>query len=255
MKTDFIAAEIRDELGIVTLNNPNTFNSINEKMLKELDQQLMEYDQTEKVKVIVLKGLEQSFAAGLDVKDLAENLNDAVNIIQNMQYYFQTIQSIQKPLIAAVSGFALGIGCELALSCDIILATDQSRFGLPELSIGLLPCFGGCGLLSTQIGKAKTMDIILSGRALSAEEAEQAGLISRVVTASALAEEYTKLARRLSAFPKKTVVTAKKIISSYCTQQSFSLENQLSLNQLDSEEFKQSLRRFAQKKPSESEKA
>ena len=144
MKIDYIAAEVRENIGIITLNNPQTLNSINEKMLGELSWQIGEFEKNEQVKVMVIKGIEKSFAAGIDIKELAANLGNAQDIMRNMQKHFGTLRNARKPIIAAISGFALGIGCEIALSCDIVLASDSARFGLPELSIGLLPCFGGC---------------------------------------------------------------------------------------------------------------
>lgn len=256
MKTEYIAAETRDDtIGIITLNNPQTLNSVNEQMLGEFAWQLREFNNNEQIHVIVIKGIEKSFAAGIDVKELAANIGNAKIIMRNMQHNFQTLVNLRKPLIAAVSGFALGIGCEIALCCDIILATDSARFGLPELSIGLLPCFGGCGLLTERIGRAKAADMILTGRALSADEAEAAGLVSRVVTAAALEEEYIKIARRIAALPQSAVAAAKKIISAQSKKPAADLETLLSLNCIESGEFKQTLRNFADKKPAGSEKA
>lgn len=255
MKAEYIAAEIRENVGIITLNNPNNLNSINEKMLRELSDQILEYDNSKHVRVIVLKGIEKSFAAGLDVKSIAANLSNAKEILKNMQTSFQSILTAKKPLIAAVSGFALGIGCEIVMCCDIVLATETARFGLPELSIGLLPCFGGCHLLTKTVGKAKAMDMILSGRALLADEAEKAGLVSRIVTSESLTEEYTKLAQRIASLPQSTVLRAKRIISQAAQSPQAELENLLSLSSVESSEFKQSLMSYAQKKPSNAAKA
>lgn len=250
MNFEYITSEIREDIGIVTINDPKTLNSVNSKMLHELAEKLKEYDQKKQVKVIVLKGIDKSFAAGIDVKELAANIDDAKNIIQNMQVDFNSINNTQKPLIAAVSGFALGIGCELALCCDIILATDDARFGLPELSIGLLPCFNGCRLLATRIGKAKAMDMILSGKAMSATEAESIGLISRIIAPESLEEEYIKLARRIALLPQNTIFAAKKIINSYFMSSWDSSENLCSLNSVESDEFKRILMSYASPKHS-----
>lgn len=255
MKAVFVSAEIRENMGVITLNNPQTLNAITENMLKELAAQIDEYEANSSVKVIVLKGIEKSFAAGLDIKYLAANLNTAKNILQNMQDAFVSISSAKKPLIAAVSGFALGIGCEIIMHCDIVLAADNARFGLPELSIGLLPCFGGCGLLAARVGKAKAMDMILSGRALTAEEAEHAGLVSRIVTEAAMTEEYTKLAKRIAGLPQNTVAAAKKVIKSHTDSAYGDVENLLGLSSVESADFRKTLMNFAQKKPSTPEKA
>ncbi len=249
MKIDYIAAEVRENIGIITLNNPQTLNSINEKMLGELSWQIGEFEKNEQVKVMVIKGIEKSFAAGIDIKELAANLGNAQDIMRNMQKHFGTLRNARKPIIAAISGFALGIGCEIALSCDIVLASDSARFGLPELSIGLLPCFGGCQMLVERIGKAKAMDMILTGRAISAEEAESAGLVSRVVSEISMSEEYTKIARRIAALPQDTVAVAKKIIKH---SEQTTLENLLALDCIESGTFKNTLLNFARKKQSAS---
>ena len=248
MITDYIIPEIRENIGIITLNNPQTLNSINKKMMQELSEQLLIFDQNEQVRVIVIKGIEQAFAAGLDIKDFAIDSNEAKKSLQEMQENFALIFKIKKPLIAAVSGFALGTGCEIALACDIVLATDDAKFGLPELSLGLLPCFGGCSLLVKRVGKAKAMDMILTGRAMLADEAEQCGLISRVVSAESLEEEYIKVARRISAIPQEAVVAAKKVISEHSVVSHMSYENLFSLNYIESESFRQNLQIYASKK-------
>ena len=165
-----------------------------------------------------------------------------------MQHQFKSISNSRKPLIAAISGFALGIGCEIALCCDVVLATDNARFGLPELSIGLLPCFGGCGLLVSRVGRAKAMDMILTGKAISADEAEKIGLISRVVTESSMTEEYTKIAQRIALLPSNSVGLAKKTINAYANPEGLQLENLLSLCCIESSEFKQTLLNFSNKK-------
>ena len=248
MSNEYIIDEIREETGIITLNRPQTLNSINEQMLQELSSKIKEYNQQKQIKVIILKGIEQTFAAGIDIKMLAAQFNNAQTIIRNMQDSVKSIRSSQKPIIAAVSGFALGIGCEIALACDIILAADNARFGLPELSIGLIPCFGGCSLLSARIGKAKAMDMILSGKAMSADEAEASGLISRVVTPESLMEESLKLAKRIAALPEHTVSNVKRIISATEDSVLSELENLSALNALESKEFQQILQSYAAKK-------
>ena len=248
MRTQFIGVEIQDNIGMITLNNPQTLNAVNETMLSELASQITEFEQNNKVKVIILKGLEQSFAAGLDIKYLAANYSRTSSIMQNMQQQFDIIAHAKKPIISVVSGFALGIGCELVLISDIVLATENAQFSFPELSLGLLPCFGGCHLLASRIGVSKAMDVILSGRALNAEEAEKAGIVSRIVDASAIEEEYIKLARRLSALPQRAVLTAKQLILSATSSQNHLSETLLSLSRLESADFKNSLLKFVPKK-------
>ena len=248
MNTEYIATEAQDNMAVITLNNPKTLNSINEKMIKELAWKIDEYNKLDEIKVIVLKGIEKSFAAGIDIKELANNINDTCIIIKNMQHCFDSIINSTKPIIAVVSGFALGIGCEIALACDIILATDNARFGVPELSVGLLPCFGGCSMLMNNIGRAKMMDMLLTGKAMSADEAEKSGLISRVVTENSLVEEYTKIAQRIAMLPPKSVATAKKAVVALAPDSD--MEKLLCLSHVESGDFKQTLKSFANKSSS-----
>ena len=247
MRNEFITAETRESIGIITINNPKNLNAINAKILQELAEQIEEYDNNNKILCIVLKGIEKSFAAGLDIKEIAANLSQAQTLMHDMQHNFQVLATAKKPLIAAVSGFVLGAGCEIVLGCDIVLATDSAKFGLPELSIGLLPCFGGVSALVSRIGKAKAMDMLLTGKALSADEAERAGLISRIVNESSLEEEYIKIGRRIAALPKNTVALLKKLIFETNKNQNVLLENVLSRYCLDSDDFKNSLANFAAK--------
>lgn len=248
MRMKFIGADIQDNMGLITLNNPQTLNAVNETMLSELASQINEFDQNDKVKVIILKGLDTSFAAGLDIKDLAAQYNNAPSLMKAMQTHFAAIMETKKPLISVVSGFALGIGCELVLISDIVLAAENAQFSFPELSLGLLPCFGGCQLLASRIGTAKAMDVILSGRALSAEEAENMGIVSRIVDASAIEEEYIKLARRIAALPQTAVRMAKQLILSATANSSRTAETLLSLSRVESADFKNSLLKFTAKK-------
>lgn len=249
MTNEFIATEINDSTGIITLNSPRSLNSFGEKMLHELVAQIKDFDNNEQVKVIVIRGIDQSFAAGIDIKELAADISHAKDKIRIMQNDFRIFFSVRKPIISLVSGFALGIGCEIVLCSDIVLATDNARFGLPELSIGLLPCFGGCRLLTSRIGKALASDMILTGRALSAEEAEKSGLVSRIVTKASIMEECTKIVRRISALPQDLVFTVKRLTGNYDIQSDLFLENQLSLNCFDSGDFRQALLTFAAQKP------
>ena len=252
MSTEYVSSEIHDNIGIITLNNPKSMNSVNEKMLTELAEQVTEYNSNPNVKVIILKGIEKSFATGIDIKELASNIGNARNIIKNMQQKFDIIVNTDKPLIAVITGFALGIGCEIALACDIILATDNAKFGLPELSIGLLPCFGGCKLLASRIGKAKALDMILTGKAMTADEAERAGLISRIVNDTAIIEEYTKIAQRIALLPEYSISTAKKLVREIIDKPNLEIEKTLCLSHIESGELKKTLLNFANKNSSES---
>ncbi len=241
MDNKYIAAEFHDFVGMITLNNPGTLNAVGENMLHELATQISDFEKNPEVKVIVIRGAEKSFAAGLDIKELATHQEEAKSKLHRMQTDFQALLYAKKPIISLVSGFALGIGCEIALCSDIVLATDNARFGLPELSIFLLPCFGGCRLLSQRVGKAVAADMILTGRALSAEEAERHGLVSRIVPFSALTEESVKITRRLANIPQNLLSTVKRLTNDNTVLSDLFLEQQLSLDCLDSEKFHQVL--------------
>ncbi len=247
MSNEYIVDEIREDVGIITLNRPQTLNTVNEKMLEELAHSIRNFNQHRNIRVIVLRGIEQAFSAGLDIKALAADIDNTKTILQNMQNSFQCLIRSQKPVIAAVSGFVLGIGCEIALACDIILAADNARFGLPELSVGLLPCFGGSGRLTSRIGKAKAMDMILSGKTITADEAEFCGLISRCVTPESLAEESLKLAKRIALLPEKAVYLAKRIIAETEDSTSSDLEALSALSAIESAEFQQILQNYTSK--------
>ena len=243
MDNKYIATEFHDFIGMITLNNPVSLNTVGEGMIHELALQISDFEKNPEVKAIVIRGTEKSFAAGLDIEELAKHPEAARSVIHHMQKDFQVLLCAEKPIISLVSGFALGIGCEIVLCSDIVLATDNARFGLPELSIFLLPCFGGCRLLSQRVGKAIAADMILTGRALSAEEAERHGLVSRIVTFSALMEESIKITRRLTNIPQNLLSTVKRLTKDNTVLSDLFLEQQLSLDCLDSEKFHQILTR------------
>ena len=176
-----ILTEINGTVGIITLNRLSEMNAVNLEMLNEIAYQIQEWDYDDAIRCIVIKGTDNVFAAGIDIKDLSAEVTQQSLALKAWQDEFNKIINCSKPIVVAVSGYALGLGCDLALAGDIILAAEASQFGYPELSIGTIPSFGGCSRLIHRIGKAKTSEIILTGKALSAEEASACGLISRVV--------------------------------------------------------------------------
>ena len=160
-----ILAGVRGSAGIITLNRPKALNAICESMLEEIAAQLKTFEEDNSIAAIIIRGSDKAFAAGIDLRELQSKVSDnAIEALDDTYKYFRKIDECRKPIIAAVAGYALGIGCELALSCDIILAADNARFGQPEISLGVIPGFGSTQRLCKTIGKSKTMEMILTGR-------------------------------------------------------------------------------------------
>ena len=188
----------RDEpIAVVTLNRPKQLNALSEELMEELVARLVELDRDDAIRCIVLAGSERAFAAGADIGEMAEA--SAVDMLYARRVErWDAIRKLWTPLVAAVSGFCLGGGTELAMSCDLIVASETARFGQPETSLGIIPGAGGTQRLARAVGKAKAMDVVLSGRFLDAREAERAGLVSRVVAPEAWLEEAKVVAREIA---------------------------------------------------------
>ena len=202
-----------EKVGIITLNRPKQLNALNDQLMDELGAALKAFDADDKVGCIILTGSEKAFAAGADITVMAKfTFADAYKgdfITRN----WETIRTIRKPVIAAVSGFALGGGCELAMMCDFIIAADNAKFGQPEIKLGTIPGAGGTQRLPRAVGKSKAMDMALTGRMMNAEEAERAGLVSRVVALDKLQEEALGAALVISDYSQITVMAAKEAVN------------------------------------------
>ncbi len=202
-----------EKVGIITLNRPKQLNALNDQLMDELGAALKAFDADEKIGCIILTGSEKAFAAGADITVMAKfTFADAYKgdfITRN----WETIRSIRKPVIAAVSGFALGGGCELAMMCDFIIAADNAKFGQPEIKLGVIPGAGGTQRLPRAVGKAKAMDMALTGRMMDAPEAERAGLVSRVVALDKLMDEALGAALQISDFSQIAVMAAKESVN------------------------------------------
>ena len=243
-----ITVETRENLGIITLNRPQALNAVNAEMLKELALAAEAFDNNDAVRVLIVKGDGKTFAAGIDIKEVLSRADSKFLGIDEMQNCFRRFAAVKKPIIAAVSGYALGIGCELALACDIILAADNARFGQPELSLGTIPAFGATQRLTRALGKAKAMEMILSGRALTAEEAFVSGLISRIVPLPDLFEDAAKTAARIATQPLGALKAAKEaVLAAQNTplEEGIAFERKASQCCLAADEFRESLRNFA----------
>ena len=202
-----------DKVAIITLSRPKQLNALNDQLMDELGHALKDFDADPAIGCIVITGSEKAFAAGADISAMAKfSFADAYKgdfITRN----WETIRSIRKPVIAAVSGFALGGGCELAMMCDFIIASDTAKFGQPEIKLGIIPGAGGTQRLPRAVGKSKAMDMALTGRMMLADEAERAGLVSRVVPADKLMDEVLGAALMICDFSQVATMAAKETVN------------------------------------------
>jgi len=202
-----------EKVGIVTLNRPKALNALNDALMTELGQALKEFDADPAIGCIILTGSERAFAAGADIAAMAKYSFQDVYKGDYITRNWETIRQIRKPVIAAVSGFALGGGCELAMMCDFIIAADNAKFGQPEIKIGVIPGAGGTQRLPRAVGKSKAMDMALTARMMDATEAERAGLVSRVVPFEKLAEEALGAALVIAGYSQIAVMAAKESVN------------------------------------------
>ena len=211
MPYENIIVETKGKVGVVTLNRPAVLNALNEALVAELGQALDAFEADAAIGAIVITGSEKAFAAGADIKQM-----QAKTFVQAYKEDFiaswDRVSRCRKPVIAAVAGYALGGGCELAMMCDIIIAADTAEFGQPEITLGIMPGAGGTQRLTRAVGKAKAMDLILTGRRMKADEAERSGLVARVVPAASLMEEAMKAADKIASFSQPITAMAKESV-------------------------------------------
>jgi len=208
-----ILTETHGAVLLVRLNRPQALNALNQQLMTELAAALTAADQDPAVRCIVLTGSDKAFAAGADVREMQGMTYAQVLSADLFGPPAQAIQRLRKPMIAAVAGYCLGGGCELAMLCDLILAADTARFGQPEVNLGIIPGMGGTQRLTRTIGKAKAMDMVLTGRMMDAAEAERAGLVARVVPAADLVPEALKAAQTIAAKSALAVMAAKEAVN------------------------------------------
>ena len=206
-----VIVEKDGDIAVVTLNRPQQLNALSYDLVKDLSLAMQEIDGDEEIRVMIVTGGEKVFAAGADIKEMAER-GPFDPRIQERLAYRDRINEIKKPVIAAVSGFALGGGCELAMSCDIIIAAETARFGQPEVNLGIIPGSGGTQRLTRAVGKHRAMEMVLAGEAMSAADAERCGLVNRVVPVELLLEEAKNLAKKIAAKPLLAVKAAKEAV-------------------------------------------
>lgn len=212
MAYETLLVETRGNVGLITLNRPQALNALNSTVLKELKQAYATFHADEATGAIVLTGSERAFAAGADIKEM-QPLDFAEVYKSDFISGWDEIAKARKPIIAAVSGFALGGGCELAMLCDFIIASETAKFGQPEITLGVIPGIGGSQRLTRAVGKAKAMDLILTGRMMDAAEAERAGLVSRVVAPERLLDEAMEAATKIASLSRPSVLMAKEAVS------------------------------------------
>jgi enoyl-CoA hydratase len=197
----------------VTLNRPKALNALNDKLMDELGEALLTFDGDEAIGAMVVTGSEKAFAAGADIGAMSTWSYMDVFKAEYISRNWETIKRVRKPVIAAVSGYALGGGCELVMMCDIVIAAETARFGQPEIKLGIIPGAGGTQRLPRAVGKAKAMDLVLSARMMDAREAESAGLVSRVVAADKVLEEAVATATAIAGFSLPAVMMAKEAVN------------------------------------------
>lgn len=213
MPYEMILVEKRGRVGLVTLNRPKALNALCDQMMGELSAALAALDADEAVGAVVLTGSAKAFAAGADIKEIADLSYIGAYRQDFITAKWEAAAKLRKPIIAAVAGYALGGGCELAMMCDFILAADNARFGQPEITIGTVPGAGGSQRLTRAVGKAKAMEMILTGRNMDATEAERAGLVSRVLPADQLLDEAVKTAERIGSMSQPVAMMAKEVVN------------------------------------------
>jgi len=212
MAYETIAIETRGRTGLITLNRPKALNALNGALIAELNQALDAYEANDAIGAVVITGSEKAFAAGADIKEMqGKSYMDAFS--GDFIGSWHRITRFRKPVVAAVAGYALGGGCELAMMCDFILAADNAKFGQPEINLGVFPGAGGTQRLPRAVGKAKAMEMCLTGRMMDAAEAERVGLVSRIVPAADLVDEAVKVAEQIAGLSMPAVAMAKECIN------------------------------------------
>jgi enoyl-CoA hydratase len=213
MSYETILVETHDRVGLIRLNRPAAMNALCDQLMGELGAQLLAFDADPGIGAIVLTGSDKAFAAGADIKEMRDRTHPAALLEDFIGAQWETVTRVKKPVIAAVAGFALGGGCELAMMCDIILAAETAKFGQPEIKLGIIPGAGGTQRLTRAVGKAKAMEMVLTGRMMDAAEAERSNLVARVVPAATLLDEALKLAATIAAMSPVATVVAKQAVN------------------------------------------
>jgi enoyl-CoA hydratase len=250
MAYETILVESRGPIGLITLNRPHALNALNAELIGELNQALDGYDADPEIGAIIITGSDRAFAAGADVKEMVDK--DFIGAFQSdFIGPWQRVAARRKPIIAAVAGYALGGGCELAMMCDVIIAAENAKFGQPEINLGTLPGAGGTQRLTRAVGKSKAMEMVLTGRMMDAEEAERANLVARVVPLADLLDEALRLAQTIAEKSQPIVALAKEAVNvAYETslQEGVRLERRLFYASFATEDRKEGMQAFIEKR-------
>lgn len=246
-----LIVETRGKVGLITLNRPKALNALNSEVLGELLDVCQKFDADPQIGAMVLTGSEKAFAAGADIKEMqAKTYIDMY--LEDLFSGWEAFTRVRKPVIAAVAGYALGGGCELAMMCDFIIAADTAKFGQPEITLGVMPGMGGSQRLTRFVGKSKAMDMCLTGRMMDAAEAERSGLVSRVVPAGELLEEALKAAAKIADFSLPSVMMVKEAVNrSYETTlaEGLRFERRVFHSMFALEDQKEGMTAFSEKRP------
>ena len=251
MPYENILTESRGRVGIVTLNRPRQLNALNDALMDELGNALLSFDRDDAIGAMIITGSERAFAAGADVTAMANRTYIDVYNSQFITRNWETIRLTRKPVIAAVAGVALGGGCELAMMCDIVIASENAKFGQPEIKLGIIPGAGGTQRLPRAVGKAKAMDLILTGRMMSAQEAERAGLVSRIVAPDMLLDEALAAATAICEYSMPSVMMAKEAVNrayESALADGVQYERRLFYSLFATEDQKEGMRAFVEKR-------
>jgi enoyl-CoA hydratase len=212
MSYETIIVETRGQVGLIRLNRPQALNALNRALAQELGAAIDAFEADAGIGCMVITGSERAFAAGADIKEMADK-TFAEAFLGDFAASWDRAATARKPIIAAVAGFALGGGCELAMQCDLIIAADNAKFGQPEIKLGVIPGIGGTQRFTRAVGKAKAMDIVLTGRMMDAEEAERAGLVARIVPLASLLDEALKVAETIASMSLPSVLAGKEAVN------------------------------------------
>lgn len=251
MAYEHILVETRDSVGLITLNRPKAMNALCADLASEIAEAVDAYESDDNIGALVITGSEKAFCAGADIKEMSDK--DYIDVYKEdfITVNWERLSHCRKPVIAAVAGYALGGGCELAMMCDFILAADTAKFGQPEILIGTIPGAGGTQRLSRFVGKAKAMEMVITGRMMDAEEAERAGLVSRIIPAADLVEDAIKTAEKIANLSRPIVMLAKESVNrAYETTlaEGVRFERRLFHSTFATEDQKEGMAAFAEKR-------